>query len=411
MSREIGVRIDRKLNLRRKHKRFFARFIVQGKRRQFILGHFKGDNPTEAEADAAEKALDELLVQYERTAHRVAPSRPGQVHSLRHLASAYEEHRASLCSPRHLEEIKRHLDQLCRFQYVPNATLGDLSLEELREEHLRSYLETMRIRRKWGPVTIRHAATHAKAAVHWATVSNLMPRDPWQVVKRPIPPRVRRRVLTHEEINALLAACDERIPWSVNALRDKVILALLYDSAARPIELTRARWEDYHGEYIVIDEHKTQRHTGQPIQLYVSEFSRPLLEQYRAGKTEGWLFPGQDGKQFDRSAINRMFRRIVKRMPPDLQKRLSDSARAGRVSPYTLRRTRGTDLHDAKVPPATAAKILHNSPEIFLNTYVQTVDDRVREALKVNVPTPPKTPISARNGTLRDTQKARRSKR
>lgn len=66
MRRYVSVRIDRNSTLRRKYKRFFARFLVDGKRRYFLLGRFRGDYPTEQEVCEAERALDLLLKVYRR---------------------------------------------------------------------------------------------------------------------------------------------------------------------------------------------------------------------------------------------------------------------------------------------------------------------------------------------------------
>lgn len=386
--------MSRPVQLRWRQERgaFMAAFRVNGKKTYFTLKHIAGGKPTAKDKAEAQAELDVLLARHRGAVLPAGVSQCGATATLRDLADAYHADKveAGRCTPRHCEEIKRHLDYLCAFESAKGETLGRLPITALGDGHLGSYLRTMQARRKWSNCYTKASATQAKAITRWATRRGLLQRDPWAIVQSPTVQRASHRIVTPQERQLLIDACNAPLAWgnkskrgrckdytSSTAVRDKAIIALLYESGGRPIELTRARWENLKGNYFLIPEHKTVKKTHRPKVLYVADAAMKYLTDWRGAKTTGWVFPSETGGQMHRTTITQLFVRLKKRLPPDARNRMND------ITPYTFRHTRATDLIQSGVDPATAALILGNSPVTMLRNYVWPAPEHVQKAMKV----------------------------
>ena len=85
------------------------------------------------------------------------------------------------------------------------------------------------------PYTIRGIVATLSAFFGWAHLENLIAHDPMDKIKRPKVPKKIKARFTDEEIEKLIAACDE---YSDSlAIRNEALLRFLLDSAVRASEL------------------------------------------------------------------------------------------------------------------------------------------------------------------------------
>jgi len=137
-------------------------------------------------------------------------------------------------------------------------------------------------------------------------------------------------LITRDELATIIKGCKN--------LRDKAILATLYESAARISELSRMKWGDleYTNDGIIkatIHDEKTKRKRYAPL-LMAMEY----LAAWRAGYTgkpsdDAYIFIDRDNKPLEYRAINYQITRAAKRAGIDK-----------RITPHLFRKSRLTEM-------------------------------------------------------------------
>lgn len=343
---------------------FYARFTVNGKRRYFDLGpNLKG----------AKDKLGRLLVQTHKRIIMPLVRQPGQVQTIRQAFAAYVEHqkRNPRCSEANLRNISYHHKRFCEFADDLGTLAGDLPASAATPELLTGYVQTMETR-GWSGGTLRHAAGAAKAAMRYCVRARLLQFNPWELVQLPSSkPAKEPRAMTREELAEILAGAKGR---------DRIALSLLYDSAARPSELSRATWSDYSSGQIVLKDHKTSGKTRRPRVLLFSETGQRILESLAQPKRARQKSPAPAGLLLTNSEGGRLsdmaWQRLVKRASAELP-------HLQWVTPYTFRHSRATHLAESGVDARTLADLLGNSVEIVLQRYVHPSPEHIKRAVEL----------------------------
>ncbi|MBI2756163.1 MAG: tyrosine-type recombinase/integrase [Chloroflexi bacterium] len=124
-------------------------------------------------------------------------------------------------------------------QYCSEA--GAETIEGLTAGHLRGYIVTALAH--LAPDTQHNRVACIKNFSHWLYEQELLPRDPFERVKRPaIAAERRSRALTPRQVADILARYDTKDPFE---RRDLVILRLVLDTGLRRGEVCSARLEDF----------------------------------------------------------------------------------------------------------------------------------------------------------------------
>lgn len=178
--------------------------------------------------------------------------------------------------------------------------------------------------------------------------------------------------LTRDEIEALLAAPD---PDSWSGHRDRILLAVLYNSGARVSELARLRIED-----VLLDRASALHLHGKGRKERVVPLWKRTAKELRA-----WLprvdpspgtpvFPNRAGKPLTRSGIEHRLRLAVatasERCP---------SLAGHRISPHTLRHTTAMHLLQSGVDITVIALWLGHEDTTTTHQYVEA-DLAIKEA-------------------------------
>lgn len=338
-------------NEARRH--FYARFKVEGKPRYHVLGRTM---------EQAEGELKSLLA-----AHRgraiIPKARPaGTVLTVADATREYEAHQrtARRATERHLANIIYHQRHLVEFSDGRGWTLGTVPVAQTTPEHLTAYLETARAR-GWTGGTLRHAAVHAKAAMRYCLRAGLIGRNPWEVVPTPPLAAAETPALTRAQVRQLLQRARGR---------DRLLLSVLYETAARPSEIARARWEDLRAGSLVLQEHKTRRRTQSARIIPLNSRARAAISQLPRTKS-GLIFPSPGGRVLSAIAWHRIIARVR-----------ADWKGAPAMTAYVLRHSRITHLIEDGVDAATVARIAGNTPQMILTRYVHPTPEHVRQAIE-----------------------------
>lgn len=149
----------------------------------------------------------------------------------------------------------------------------------------------------------------------------------------------------------------------------KVYFTLLFACGLRPGEALALRWTDYDGEELDISKQITRRKlenstkTSKRRRVYVPTWARAILNEHTTRFTGEWIFVNESGDHYkDTDMLNDAWRAAHKK------------ARLPYRIPYVCRHTRAAELLSIGITPADAAKQLGNSPEIFLRTYSEFIE-------------------------------------
>ena len=110
--------------------------------------------------------------------------------------------------------------------------------------------------------------------------------------------------MSYNEVNQLLSAPSN--------LKHRAILSTCYSSGLRLGELVNLRIEDIHSEsnYIFIKGAKGKKDRKSILSKVLLDL---LRKYYKVYKPAYWLFEGQDGGQYSRSSIQKIFRKAVRK--------------------------------------------------------------------------------------------------
>ncbi len=180
-------------------KSWVVRYRHRGRPRKLTLGRY----PTIELVDARRKARDALEAveagedpAAAKQARRMPVAAPDTVAS---AVEAYAE-RYLKRNVRRWRETKRVLDL-----YVVPA-IGDVALEDLGRWEIRQLLDGIIDAGK--PIQANRVLSSLKAMLNWCVQEEIINSNPAAAVRRPTKERARDRVLTDDELKAVISACD-----------------------------------------------------------------------------------------------------------------------------------------------------------------------------------------------------------
>lgn len=181
----------------------------------------------------------------------------------------------------------------------------------------------------------------------------------------------------HQRLNAsTILTLDElsMIVNSIDSLKYKALILLMFESAGRPEEILKLRWKDinFDKKEVSLYSAKTKRSRVNPIHESVEHLRRYRGECfYPSVRSEDYVFPSpvNKNKHLVGATLNETFRKIEKTLK--LKKH---------IFPYLLRHTRLTNVHK-KLSPKAYEKFAGHSIEVGTKRYAHLDNDDVREEM------------------------------
>ncbi len=226
---------------------------------------------------------------------------------------------------------------------------GNLEVRRLGITHAADFISRLK-RLGLGHVTINHELQAAKAVLNYAVEAERLVKNPWKKIEK-LPERGRKRVVTDEEFEKLLKACEKCIAYKGKITREenaqlmKDILCILRFTAMRPGELRHLRWDHLHLDDGVIiipaSEQKTGTTASEPqdrIIPILDEAKAILVRRKEKHGHHDRVFPSIMGKEWTDQLFSQRFDRLRKRAGLDGRDHNGE-----RIVPYSLRHTRLTE--------------------------------------------------------------------
>lgn len=212
-------------------------------------------------------------------------------------------------------------------------------------------------RTDWGANRRTDFWSTLRAAYRWAKGRGMVSCDPPRPSRVPGRKLKRDKIPDRAEVDAILAAIGS--PRFLDFAR---FVAL---TGCRPSEAAALEARHLADGEAVLDEHKTRRKTGAVRAIVLNGPASAILARLAEAHPEGPLFRNDRGRSWNRSGWGQAFDRA------------RDAAKADeKITLYSFRHARATELLVAGVDLATVAALLGNDPAVTGRTYSDVVARR-----------------------------------
>lgn len=149
----------------------------------------------------------------------------------------------------------------------------------------------------------------------WVAEKECLSFDPYKIIV-PRSPKKHLRIYSDDEVSQIFGAIKNSIPWI--EIRDKLIVALMYDSGLRQMEVCGLRWKDIQesmGTMIVYGKGDKERYVP------IGDTSIKLMEMYKElcpYKNRSLVLCALDGTPLCPNAIKLMIQKLKKHLPFEL---------------------------------------------------------------------------------------------
>jgi integrase len=214
-------------------------------------------------------------------------------------------------------------------------------------------------RREWSDSYRSNLIGTITSVYRWGVENKLVVSNPVEGIKRPRKAsRGASCVVTPEAFARLRDAASATF---------RPLLVLLYETGARPSELTRIEAADI--DFVIgvarLVDHKTAESSGKPRLIVLSDSARDVCRELAKQRPTGTLLATVAGKPWTKSKIVRAMQRTCRR--------------AGvQATAYGMRHTYATRALVAGIPDATVAALLGQSSTDMLHKHYSHLSEQTR---------------------------------
>ena len=251
-------------------------------------------------------------------------------------------------------------------------------LDTASTQSLRRYLKKLELR-GMAPRTVARRISALRMFYRFLHAEGLRSDDPTSVLESPRPGRSLPKILSEEEVSALLHATSLRP--GPEGLRLKALVELCYATGMRASELVGLPLAAVRRDPRVI---VVRGKGGRERMVPLNEPARAAVRAYvavrdgflRGGRANPYLFPGREGRPLSRQRFFQLLKELAS----------AAGIEPRRVSPHVLRHAFATHLLNNEADLRSVQKMLGHADISTTQIYTHVLDARLRQLVNERHP-------------------------
>jgi integrase len=239
---------------------------------------------------------------------------------------------------------------------------GHLPIDTISRGDVKSWFDELSLRSKY---TANRCLTILKTVFEIAIDYEYLETNPASRIKKHAEVK-RERFYSPEEKILIFQELFRRLEEDNSLLHSVSFILVLIFSGARKSELASATWDDWHGDYIELKEHKTDR-DGKTRKIWLNSQSRSVIQTLQGEKKKKTIFGIKNPKRLWNSV-----KLACKEFAPNIDK----------IRLHDLRHSFGTVANSASVDFLQTGELMGHQSLSMMKRYQHIEDKTSRENIE-----------------------------
>jgi integrase len=241
-------------------------------------------------------------------------------------------------------------------------SFGHLPIDTISRGDVKSWFDELSLRSKY---TANRCLTILKTVFEIAIDYEYLETNPASRIKKHAEVK-RERFYSPEEKILIFQELFRRLEEDNSLLHSVSFILVLIFSGARKSELASATWDDWHGDYIELKEHKTDR-DGKTRKIWLNSQSRSVIQTLQGEKKKKTIFGIKNPKRLWNSV-----KLACKEFAPNIDK----------IRLHDLRHSFGTVANSASVDFLQTGELMGHQSLSMMKRYQHIEDKTSRENIE-----------------------------
>ena len=252
---------------------YYLKYTFNGKRRNMKIGH--GGMPIQTVRKIASELQAKMLLD---TSFDPLAKNDKQTPTTDYVFAKYQQ-QLEMNNRKTIQEYVRLYEKDIK------PSFGHLLIDAISRGDVKSWFDELSLRSKY---TANRCLTILKTVFEIAIDYEYLETNPASRIKKHAEVKRTRHYTPEEKLN-IFKELFRRLDEDNSLLHSVSFILLLIFTGARKSELARATWDDWHGDYIELKEHKTDK-DGKTRKIWLNSQSRSVIQALQGEKKKKTIF-------------------------------------------------------------------------------------------------------------------------
>ena len=329
---------------------YYLKYTINGKRRNMKIGH--GGMPIQTVRKIASELQAKMLLD---TNFDPLAKNDKQTPTTDYVFAKYQQ-QLEMNNRKTIQEYVRLYEKDIK------PSFGHLPIDTISRGDVKSWFDELSLRSKY---TANRCLTILKTVFEIAIDYEYLETNPASRIKKHAEVK-RERFYSPEEKILIFQELFRRLEEDNSLLHSVSFILLLIFTGARKSELARATWDDWHGDYIELKEHKTDK-DGKTRKIWLNSQSRSVIQALQGEKKKKTIFGIKNPKRLWNSV-----KLACKEFAPNIDK----------IRLHDLRHSFGTVANSASVDFLQTGELMGHQSLSMMKRYQHIEDKTSKENIE-----------------------------
>ena len=329
---------------------YYLKYTFNGKRRNMKIGH--GGMPIQTVRKIASELQAKMLLD---TSFDPLAKNDKQTPTTDYVFAKYQQ-QLEMNNRKTIQEYVRLYEKDIK------PSFGHLPIDTISRGDIKSWFDKLSLRSKY---TANRCLTILKTVFEIAIDYEYLETNPASRIKKHAEVK-RERFYSPEEKILIFQELFRRLDEDNSLLHSVSFILVLIFSGARKSELASATWDDWHGDYIELKEHKTDK-DGKTRKIWLNSQSRSVIQALQGKKKKKTIFGIKNPKRLWNSV-----KLACKEFAPNIDK----------IRLHDLRHSFGTVANSANVDFLQTGELMGHQSLSMMKRYQHIEDKTSKENIE-----------------------------